>query len=662
MAKRPDPKYPFGKFDEKKPYGKLSRHKTATAETEEADAAENLTAGDEDLRDVGLPGSSAGPAIQLNSSVTAAVLRSAPQVDQRRHEMDRAEDEEEQEPVELLNRLTNMPSWLTSMVVHIAVLMIMAFWMVALPKRTTITAVLSSADELEELDEFEIEDPEFEVEPEEQEVDDVPVEAPSDDALDSQIELVDNMDAGVDAGSPDLDSTPNDLLATTDLLTNVVAGGVGGGEMAGSGQGNNAGTGRGVHGTGGGIGGRGQRRGGAEGNGASPASEAAVDMALRWLAEHQLRNGSWNFDHRHGVCQGRCQNHGRFDQGLAAATGLGILPFLGAGQTHLDGVYKDNVAAALNVLIRIQEADGNCWEDQGQMYGHGIATMAMCEALAMSLNRPSRGGQEDNPANVKVDLKRLARAAQGAIRYIEKAQHGAGGWRYNPNEAGDTSVVGWQMMALYSGRSAGLRLRGQTIKGATSFLNSVTSDEYGSQYSYQPGGEPTPAVTSIGLLCRMYLGWARNHPGIVRGAELLRNHGPTVGDDVYFDYYATQVMHHYGGDEWEAWNAQMRDGLVAKQSQNGHETGSWSLAGHGSGEGGRHFSTCVAAMILEVYYRHAPMYRVFEAEQDLNNPNAANDDANDPADGDPPNGDAANGDAANGDAAEDQPAEDDFAI
>ncbi len=79
---------------------------------------------------------------------------------------------------------------------------------------------------------------------------------------------------------------------------------------------------------------------------------------------------------------------------------------------------------------------------------------------------------------------------------------------------------------------------------------------------------------------------------------------------MYYNYYATQVMHHYGGYEWAQWNAAMRDYLVSTQSKQGHETGSWFFEGTDPGAfpGGRLYCTALATMILEVYYRHLPLY------------------------------------------------------
>ena len=57
-----------------------------------------------------------------------------------------------------------------------------------------------------------------------------------------------------------------------------------------------------------GLGGRGaaQRKALVATGGGTEESEAAVARALEWLARHQLPDGSWSFDHRQGLCQGRC--------------------------------------------------------------------------------------------------------------------------------------------------------------------------------------------------------------------------------------------------------------------------------------------------------------------------------------------------------------------
>lgn len=331
--------------------------------------------------------------------------------------------------------------------------------------------------------------------------------------------------------------------------------------------------------------------------GGTEASEAAVARALKWLATHQASNGGWNFDHSRGSCQGQCKNPGGLshrDQ-TVAATALGLLPFLGAGQTHREGQYKKNIERALyflgsQIVVTANGGDLTQGDIGGTMYGHGLASIALCEAYGMS----------GDPT--------LRAPAQLALNYIMYAQDPkAGGWRYHAKEPGDTSVVGWQLMALKSGSMGKLQVNALTYKGASSFLDSV-QEEGGSGYGYAEKGS-APTTTAVGLLCRMYLGWPKEQAALVRGVRSLSEFGPQP-DNLYFDYYATQVLHHYGGDLWPKWNEKMREMLIEKQVKKGHAMGSWySNDPIGSTEGGRLYCTAMATMILEVYYRHMPLYQ-----------------------------------------------------
>jgi hypothetical protein len=337
--------------------------------------------------------------------------------------------------------------------------------------------------------------------------------------------------------------------------------------------------------------------------GGNEASEAAVAAALKWFAAHQNPDGSWNFDHRTGPCQGRCGEAGSMSDCKTGATAMALLPFLGAGQTHKQGKYKDTVNRGLYFLTsQIKLSDrggmkaGDLAQGGGSMYSHGLASIVLCEAYAMTHD------------------KGLMAPAQLSLNHIVYAQDPVGGgWRYQPRQAGDTSVVGWQLMALKSGHMAYLIVPKETILGSIKFLDSVQA-ESGAKYGYTgPGGGN--GTTAVGLLCRMYLGWKMDHPAIQRGAEFIAATGPSKGN-MYFNYYATQVMRQYGGDEvgqphemWEKWNKEMRDWLVNTQDKNGHQEGSWYMKGdHGSVSGGRIYCTSMATMILEVYYRHMPIY------------------------------------------------------
>lgn len=371
--------------------------------------------------------------------------------------------------------------------------------------------------------------------------------------------------------------------------------GTGGGTGGGVGGGNGPGVGKGT-GPNGGWGGRDPKGRGrlAFGNGGTRQSEEAVERGLRWLAAHQRDDGSWSFDLSKPPCNGFCRNSGT-EASSTAATGLALLPFLGAGYTHkLESEYREVVKRGLYYLSTraIVSPQGVDLRDGGSMYAHGIAAIAVCEAYGMTQDAA------------------LREIADGATRFVVKAQDlQGGGWRYGPGEPGDTTVTGWQLMCLKSAQMANIEVPSPAIGLAQRFLDSVQYDR-GARYGYlnsTPRAPTHEATTAVGLLLRMYTGWNRNRQSLYRGVTYLHKWGPSK-TNLYYDYYATQVLHHFQGPEWQAWNKVMRDYLIAHQARESHEAGSWYFPDPYGDRGGRLYNTAMAIMILEVYYRHMPLY------------------------------------------------------
>ncbi|MEO8495702.1 MAG: hypothetical protein ABI614_11570 [Planctomycetota bacterium] len=330
----------------------------------------------------------------------------------------------------------------------------------------------------------------------------------------------------------------------------------------------------------------------------SQESEQAVNQGLVWLVTHQNQNGSWSLNNFHANCKDKhpnCSGAGSAKSDTAA-TGLALLPLLASGNTHRAGEYQQQVAAAIKWLTEAQKENGNLLSpgDQQPLYSHAIASIALCEAYGMT------GDPELKPR------------AEKALDFLIKAQHaGTGGWRYNPNEAADTSVVGWAVMALKSGEMAGIPVPQATFDNVARWLATVEGNKPlgGGAFGYQ-NANPTPAMTAEGLLCLQFMGADRNDPRMRAGADYLLKHLPEPEQRLtsYYWYYGTQVMYHMQGEYWQVWNEKLRDHLVQTQVKDGTLTGTWDPRDNWEKSGGRIYATAAKLLMLEVYYRHLPLY------------------------------------------------------
>jgi hypothetical protein len=164
-------------------------------------------------------------------------------------------------------------------------------------------------------------------------------------------------------------------------------------------------------------------------------------------------------------------------------------------------------------------------------------------------------------------------------------------------------------MLMQSGLMAKLDVPQKTLDRIGEYLDRCTTDG-GSQYGYRVGTASRISMTAEALLARQYLGWKHNDPRLNRGVQIVSANPIRYEDqNVYYWYYATQVMHHMGGASWSDWNRVMRQAVPEQQIKTGEERGSWSPGGDQWGQhGGRLYTTCLSIYMLEVYYRHLPIY------------------------------------------------------
>lgn len=332
--------------------------------------------------------------------------------------------------------------------------------------------------------------------------------------------------------------------------------------------------------------------------GGDEQTEAAVDRALMWLAAHQSADGRWDCDQLEGGQETRVAGHDRGGAGTEAdtgITGLALLAFLAAGETHLEGTYRENVQRGLEFLLASQKPDGNLAGNArlfAAMYCHGMASLALSEADAMTGDH------------------RLRPFVRRAAEYSIQAQHPTtGGWRYQPGDRGDMSQFGWQVMALHSAELAGVELPGKTRDGSVRFLGSVASGRHQGLASYRQGERASVTMTAEALACRSFLQLPRQAPAEQEAARFLLTQPPDRGQlNLYYCYYGTLAMFQIQGDAWQQWNAALRIALLRSQRTDGPHAGSWDPDTVWGRYGGRAYCTAMAALCLEVYYRYLPLY------------------------------------------------------
>ena len=122
-------------------------------------------------------------------------------------------------------------------------------------------------------------------------------------------------------------------------------------------------------------------------------------------------------------------------------------------------------------------------------------------------------------------------------------------------------------------------------------------------------------MTAELLFARMLLGLPLSEAGMAEATEYLRRTPPDAGNaDIYYWYYASLSMLQMHNDSWKQWNTQTRDALIHMQQKDGKSAGCWKDGFRWGDRGGRIFTTAMATLTLEVYYRYLPL-RPVDREQ-----------------------------------------------
>lgn len=351
-------------------------------------------------------------------------------------------------------------------------------------------------------------------------------------------------------------------------------------------------------------------------NGGNEDTEAAVARALDWLARHQAETGEWEAMHFERKCPraGSCQVKEAPGDKLytPGVTALALLAFMGAGHSSTEGPYTKTLSLGLAWLIERQNSEGAILEGKRVLfYNHAVATRALCEATRLT----------GDP--------RFQSAAQKALDYLGRTQNADGGWSYYRDaaepERNDASITGWVAFAVRAAEEAGLTVPAE-MRGRIRDLFGRRTVNGTAEVQYtdrEPGaGRRGSGLVGLGLFVRGRLGEddadlsrraverllaARPDWDLFLSAQIRSGarEFPFNPDQNFAGwYYGTEGMFRRGGEEWVAWNEALRAALVNHQVREGHPGGSWEPETSYIGrEGGRVFSTAIAALMLTIYAR-----------------------------------------------------------
>jgi hypothetical protein len=348
-------------------------------------------------------------------------------------------------------------------------------------------------------------------------------------------------------------------------------------------------------------------------HGGGGTTESAVGRGLAWLAAHQDEDGGWSADGFQRHCRGvvPCPGKG-FSDFDAGVTALASLAFLGAGHVPKGpgaaeaSAYSGHVARALDYLMARQDARGACGAVvESFMYNHALATFALAEAYAMT------------------DSQRYRSSVEAAVAFTASSQQTGGGWDYSArsSDRNDLSITGWQIMALAAASQAGIAVPEHVLPRVQTFLDrAVTPDGQGIYANLgQEAGRRGINMVAVGLLSRLYLDAQPADPRSQRAVKRLLRDPPDwekAGrwEDTFHSYYywytASLALFHVGGEEWRAWEHFLRRAVLPLQSVKVHEAGSWPPEPSWIGlSGGRVYSTAMAVLTFETYYRYEPLSR-----------------------------------------------------
>ncbi|MBS0210880.1 MAG: terpene cyclase/mutase family protein [Planctomycetes bacterium] len=332
----------------------------------------------------------------------------------------------------------------------------------------------------------------------------------------------------------------------------------------------------------------------------TPASQAALERGLKWLARHQGPQGNWNSE----------------NLGLVA---MGALAFMADGHAPGRGQYGEVVERALDYILKSAKPSGllNVAGPQRDMYNHGLSCFVLGQAHGM-MSDP-----------------RISPALDRALKLIANTQCDDGGWEYQAQRrprGHDLSLAVMQAKALRSAVDSGLEVPPEVIESAIksvrrhyrpsvdgdrSKLDEQAMQRVPGQFTYTGNDRGTLAMAACGVVCLQEFGqyddWriGKNVEVISKAIKDMKSVKPNGEGpfDSYTTYYVGQAIYQVGGETWSKLYPPLRDALVASQvaGKDPNSDGCWSDNRRVGGEEGKLYATAVSCFVLAMPNRYLPI-------------------------------------------------------
>jgi hypothetical protein len=331
---------------------------------------------------------------------------------------------------------------------------------------------------------------------------------------------------------------------------------------------------------------------------AAPAVELSDQQVLDHLAREQPRDQAI----RRALIFLRAQQQPDGSVGgnhAGALTALSVLAHLASGRTPDDLEHGPWLRRGIAYVLDQQEENGYFGgRDGSRMYGHGIITLMLAEALGMCRD-------DELDERIRGALERAVAVTVNAAQVAKGGTH-AGGWRYQPGDTmSDLSLSGWQLMSLHATQQVGIAVPEQVIAGAVAYARRLTTED--GKVGYDKAGDEHPALRGTAMLS-LAIGGQASAPEVARIADRVHN-DPIAWQGPWFFYrcyYDAVGLSRAAPRIWDGYAATLETILVDHQS----DDGSWpNPPGDNEGGNGMVYRTSLAVLALAVNRHVLPAYQ-----------------------------------------------------